>query len=182
MSTVTFATSPVTATDDRQDPMTPRVAPLTDAGWARASLVFARRAVLKGDYLQGDGEVVPDSSTMSQIRQIVERLKLAKGRDAEKATLALTRAGMRSKDALVLYQFARLCLPLAMGLAGALLLYVLEVPKLPVPLRAVVTMTMVVLGAWVISTVRSLVAPSPSAAMSRASSAQTSVRAAQKLS
>ena len=41
---------------------------------------------------------------------------------------------------------------------------------------------MAALGAWVISTVSSLVAPSPSAAMSRASSAQTSVSAAQKLS
>ena len=37
-------------------------------------------------------------------------------------------------------------------------------------------------GAWLTSTVRSLVAPSPSAAMSRASSLQTSVSAAQKLS
>jgi tight adherence protein C len=85
---------------------------------------------------------------MSQIRQVVERLKLAKGRDAEKASMALTRAGMRSKDALVLYQFARLCLPLAMGLLAALMLYLFEVPKLPVPLRAVVTMTMLVLGAY----------------------------------
>jgi len=114
----------------------------------RLRLLRAQRAMMKSDYLNDKGEVVPDNSTMSQIRQVVERLKLAKGRDAEKATLALTRAGMRSKDALVLYQFARLSLPLAMGLVGAVLLYILEVPKLPVPLRALVTMTMVVLGAY----------------------------------
>lgn len=114
----------------------------------RLRLLQARRAVMKSDYLKGDTEVVPDSATMSQIRQVVERLKLAKGRDAEKASMALTRAGMRSKDALVLYQFARLCLPLAMGLLAALMLYLFEVPKLPVPLRAVVTMTMLVLGAY----------------------------------
>jgi tight adherence protein C len=85
---------------------------------------------------------------MSRIRRIVERLKLIKGKDAENATIALARAGKRTRDALVVYQFLRLCLPFAFGAAGVVLLYVLQVPKLPDQVRALVTVVLVVLGAF----------------------------------
>ncbi len=113
----------------------------------RLRLLSRRRAAMRGEYLAGpDGST--NSPTMNGIRRLVAKLKLIKGKDAEKAAALLAGAGMRTKDALAVYQFMRLCLPFAFGAVGLLLFYVLQVPKLGDGLRALLTMVLVVLGGY----------------------------------
>ncbi|MEO8558753.1 MAG: type II secretion system F family protein [Rhodospirillales bacterium] len=113
----------------------------------RLRLLSRKRAALKGEFLAGTPDAV-EPATMPGIRRIVERLKLIKGKDAETASLLLSRAGLRSRDALVVYQFMRLCLPFAFGALGLVLLYLLQVPKLPDNMRALLTFVLVVIGAF----------------------------------
>ena len=52
---------------------------------------------------------------VSAMRSLVEVLKLHRSREADKVRLQLTRAGLRHKDALVIYYFIKLSLPLVVG-------------------------------------------------------------------
>jgi tight adherence protein C len=113
----------------------------------RLRLLNRRRAALRGEYLDGP-EGANAGPAMTSIRRLVARLKLIKGKDAEKAATLLAAAGMRTKDALAVYQFSRLCLPFAFGAVGLLLFYVLQMPKLSEGLRALCTMVLVVVGAY----------------------------------
>lgn len=60
---------------------------------------------------------------VGSLRTIAEKLKLLQNEQTKKLTLQLQQAGFRSKDALVIYQVARLALPLVMGLVGIILFY-----------------------------------------------------------
>lgn len=61
------------------------------------------------------------SSGMSMMRQAVSKLKLMRGDHIEQISLRLARAGWRSRDAVVVYLFAKAILPFIFG--GAALLY-----------------------------------------------------------
>jgi len=114
----------------------------------RLRLLGKKRAALKGEFLAGEAPSAPEPASLPFMRRIVERFKLIRGKDAQNAANALARAGKRSRDALVVYQFMRLCLPFAFGAAGLVLLYLLQTPKLPDNLRALATFALVVLGAY----------------------------------
>ncbi len=60
---------------------------------------------------------------VGHLRALAEKLKLLQTEQTKKLTLGLQQAGYRSKDALVIYQVARLVMPLVMGLVGILLFY-----------------------------------------------------------
>jgi len=58
-------------------------------------------------------------SSLTLMRRIVDKLNLMKGRQIERVSLKLARAGWRSKDALITYIFAKATLPFVCG-GGAL--------------------------------------------------------------
>ncbi len=60
---------------------------------------------------------------MALMRRIVERLKLLQSKETEKAERRLVQAGLRSRDALVVYLFFKLVLPFALAAVGLLLFY-----------------------------------------------------------
>jgi len=67
----------------------------------------------------------------SLIRELVTRLNLLRSHHATEARMMLARAGMRSRDAMIRYLFARLSLPLVFACAELLDSYTLHL--LPVP-------------------------------------------------
>ncbi|HWB47721.1 MAG TPA: type II secretion system F family protein [Stellaceae bacterium] len=69
------------------------------------------------------------------IHELVTRLDLLRSHHATEARLMLARAGMRSRDAMIRYLFARLSLPLAFGLAELLDNYTLHLLPVPEHLR-----------------------------------------------
>lgn len=97
-----------------KNPMTGRVKNLQDRRDAlKAGLV--RSTKRKSQIKKVDG--------VGHMRALAEKLKLLQTEQTKKLTLGLQQAGFRSKDALVIYQVARLAMPLVMGLVGILLFY-----------------------------------------------------------
>lgn len=86
----------------------------------RLKALEARRKALKAGIVR---PVRRKSGTTSQswMREIVQRLKLMRGQSTAKLSLNLARAGYRSRDALVIYLFAKVTLPLVCGAVGILL-------------------------------------------------------------
>ena len=113
----------------------------------RLRVLSGKRAALKEAFL-APGEQ-PESETVDFMRGIVQKMKLLRGRDAEKSTLVLARAGFRTRDSLVVFMFLRLCLPFAFGIVGIVLFHWLNALKLSNGLNALIIMAMVVIGAYV---------------------------------
>lgn len=65
--------------------------------------------------------------------KLLKRFNLLRGAEAGKATIQLAQAGFRSRDALIIFMFAKLCLPIALGLIFMVLVVLLKVPPLPQP-------------------------------------------------
>jgi tight adherence protein C len=85
---------------------------------------------------------------MDTIRRVVSNLKLLRSREAEKATLKLLQAGFRSKDALIVYFFAKLAVPFVVGVGAVIALYVLDMTKLAGMMRLAAALAAVLIGAW----------------------------------
>ncbi|MFZ2007015.1 MAG: type II secretion system F family protein [Stellaceae bacterium] len=71
----------------------------------------------------------------SLIRELVTRLNLLRSHHATEARMMLARAGMRSRDAMIRYLFARLTLPFVFGLAEVIDGYTLHLLPVPPNLR-----------------------------------------------
>lgn len=97
-----------------KSPMSGRVKTLQD-----------RRDALKAGLVRSTKRTsqIKKADGVSHLRAIAEKLKLLQTEQTKKLTLQLQQAGFRSKDALVIYQVARLALPLVMGLVGIILFY-----------------------------------------------------------
>ncbi len=102
----------------------------------RAGLVAPRRRKERRE--QGIG----------MMRGIISSLNLLRSREANKAKLRLSQAGRRSKDAVVIYFFLKLCLPFVFGAASVILLYVMRVVELEPSYQLLVTLGTVVAGAY----------------------------------
>ena len=81
------------------------------------------------------------------MRRVIGRLNLLRGRQAARIAERLARAGWRSRDALVVYLFFKVCLPFACGAVALTVLYgtPLELPPMG---RLLLAMAGVVLGAY----------------------------------
>jgi tight adherence protein C len=78
--------------------------------------------------------------------QFLKRLKLLRTREAEKIALRLARAGYRSRDAFVAYQFARLVMPLAAAAFGLIVIVWLQLFPVPEEAHAPAAMLAALLG------------------------------------
>ena len=118
-----------------RDPLTPRLKALA-----------ARRQALRSELLRperrGRGILLKDGF----IHRTVHRFNLRRSAQAVKAQIKLERAGFRGRDALVLYLFCKLSLPLLAAAAALISLYLLQALPLKEPLRMMVSFGLVLLG------------------------------------
>ena len=102
-----------------RDPMAGRLATIHARGRSlEAETIIATRRRRRAD--QG----------MNAMRLMVKRLHLLKSKEAGKATLLLARAGIRKRDALILYFILRLVLPFAFGAVAILFIFVLPIAEM----------------------------------------------------
>jgi len=95
-----------------RDPITARVRSLSNVrAGLKSKASAAKRNRARGDFRQ---------SSLSFMRLAVLKLNLIRGRQMERITDKLNRAGWRSKDAVTIYIFAKAFLPVVLG-GGALL-------------------------------------------------------------
>jgi len=79
-------------------------------------------------------------------KQVVQRLELLGSGQAEAAHLKMLRAGKRSKDAVVLFLFMKLAMPIILGSITAILLYGTSLYPMPPIVKLVVSVTMIMVG------------------------------------
>ncbi|HLI13323.1 MAG TPA: type II secretion system F family protein [Alphaproteobacteria bacterium] len=95
----------------------------------RARALTERRAALRAGARARQGHQMRGSFAqrgISVMRQVVVRFNLLRGRQLGQITTRLTRAGLRTKDALVIYLFAKASLPFAFAVGTLLLAGVLR--------------------------------------------------------
>ncbi|MDJ0611499.1 MAG: type II secretion system F family protein [Kiloniellales bacterium] len=80
------------------------------------------------------------------MKQVVDRLQLARSERTEKMKLSLAQAGWRSPDAMTRYLFAKFVLPFGMGAAALFLTYGANFGNMSGSGNMLATMAMVVLG------------------------------------
>ena len=95
-----------------RDPMAARVRSLSERRNALRTAATARRN-------RGSNDL--RSSGLSFMRQAVTKLNLMRGGHVERLSMRLARAGWRSRDAIIVYLFAKAVLPFVLG--GATLFY-----------------------------------------------------------
>ena len=84
--------------------------------------------------------------TLNLARRTLRYFRLMTGKPVENARATLVRAGYRSRDAVTLFLFAKLCMPLALGVLAIVCLYVLELYHLGPRSRPIVSIIMVLTG------------------------------------
>lgn len=97
-----------------RDPMKGRVKALKDKREAlKAGLVTTSKRK----------STVKKVDSVSVLRTIADKFKLLQDEQTQKVSKALMQAGYRSNDAIVIFQVAKLTLPLVMGLVGIIMFY-----------------------------------------------------------
>jgi tight adherence protein C len=87
-------------------------------------------------------------SRVGLLRSLVERLKLTQSADSRKTADQLAQAGLRSRDALVVFLGLRLVLPLALGAAAWLVAHAFGGPKLTATHQLIGAALGIALGAY----------------------------------
>lgn len=119
-----------------------------DPAARRARVLAAQREALRSGVLsvrKRENRV----QSMTIMRQVVEHLQLLRTAQTEKTALKLSRAGWRSKDAVVRYLFLRIALPFAFGVGAVVLVYGLNLYQLDSTMKLMVSLVAVMLGAYV---------------------------------
>lgn len=83
---------------------------------------------------------------MGFVKQVVQRLELLGSGQHEAAQLKMLRAGKRSKDAVVLFLFMKLAMPIILGSITAILLYGTGLYPMPPMIKLGVSVTMILVG------------------------------------
>lgn len=76
------------------------------------------------------------AGSIGLMRQVVNRLQLMRTQQTDKMSTKMMRAGWRSRDAMVIYFFCKLCLPILSGIAAILLFYVFGGDKMAASKKA----------------------------------------------
>ncbi len=92
---------------------------------ARMKHLNSRRDALKAGVVtrQRRNSPVKKLDSVTLLRDLANKLKLLQNEQTKKLSDMLVQAGFRSKDALAVYQLARLVLPMTLGLVAVLLFY-----------------------------------------------------------
>jgi tight adherence protein C len=84
--------------------------------------------------------------TLNAARRTLRYFRLMTGKPVENARAKLVRAGFRSRDAVTVFLFAKLCMPVVLGIIVVLLVYVAELYDLAPRTRLFASLGSVLLG------------------------------------
>ncbi|HER26972.1 MAG TPA: type II secretion system F family protein, partial [Rhodospirillales bacterium] len=115
---------------------------------ARARSLGRHRDKLKGDLLAQKRNTFQRRETITFMRSVINRLNLLKGAHVAKVTDRLMQAGWRSKDAVVMFLFFKLCLPFVGGALGLIIVYGLASADLEPIFKIMAALVGVIIGAY----------------------------------
>jgi tight adherence protein C len=86
--------------------------------------------------------------TLNLARRTLRHFRLMTGKPVENARAKLIRAGFRSRDAVTLFLFAKLCMPLVLGLIAVVGIYVFDIYHLSAQGRLIASAGAIIAGAF----------------------------------
>lgn len=113
----------------------------------RIQSLNSRQRSLKNSMLAPKSRQRRDQS-MGLMRQLVQKLNLLRTNEAKKISILLSRAGLRTSDALVVFLFAKLSLPFIFGGLAVFFIYVLPIFNVQGMAQWLICLTMVGLGGF----------------------------------
>ena len=105
-----------------------------------------RRTRLHGDLIEQRKKRKNTLAESASVTSLLKRLDLLRSREAEKAAMRLAQAGLRSREALITFQLAKLSLPFVLGLFGLVTIHWLQIWDLPEGMQLPATMMLAVFG------------------------------------
>lgn len=121
----------------RRDPMS-----------SRARSIGQHRENLKANLLKASGNRFQRVQTMSFMRSVTLRLNMLKGEHVAKATQRMMQAGWRTKDAIVVFMFLKLSLPIMIGGLAAFVIYGLGIFEIEPMVKLLIVMVAIVGGVF----------------------------------
>ena len=112
----------------------------------RARILADRRAELRGQALKERGPRRRQQESLSIMRRVVVMLKLLQSQQSSKLNARLAQAGLRSRDAAIVFLFFKVAAPVLLGAAAFFLVYLLEVGNLAPATRLCVVLASAGLG------------------------------------
>jgi len=116
----------------------------------RAQMLATRRDELHGQTLKDRGSSRRrKQESLGLMRQVVDTLKLMQSQQANKLNERLAQAGLRSRDAAIVFMFFKVAMPVLLGAATFVMVYLLQFGDLSPPLRLVAVLGGAVIGFFV---------------------------------
>lgn len=113
----------------------------------RAKALLKQRETMKVD-LKAPRRRVQREQAVSFMRSVSNRFNLLRGNHVAQAQLKLAGAGWRSKDALVIFMFAKFVLPFVFGTIAVLVFYVFKAYDLSTMMKMFLSILAVAVGAY----------------------------------
>jgi tight adherence protein C len=114
----------------------------------RARSLGQHRENLKAGMLKANTNRFQRVETVSFMRSVTARLNMLKGAHVAKATEKLMQAGWRSKDAIVIFMFLKLSLPIVLGGVAVFLVYGLGIVEAVPMVKILICMSALVAGVF----------------------------------
>jgi tight adherence protein C len=115
----------------------------------RARMLATRREELRSQVLREKGVRKRQKESLSMMRQVVAALKLLQTQQTDKLHDRLSQAGLRSRDAIVVFLFLKVAMPVLLAAVSFLMVYLLEIGDLSAGMRLLAVLGGAVLGFFV---------------------------------
>lgn len=113
---------------------------------ARLKMLSERRATLKAGLASSHRRDGRHKRSIGLMRRVVSRARVAGPDGTTKVQEKLVQAGFRSRDAVVIFMFFKLAMPLILGVAAVFVLFVLKLYQLDPMVNAAITVGVVAIG------------------------------------
>lgn len=114
---------------------------------ARMRGLHERRATLRREAMTPDAHPLR-ARGLAVAGNVVRRLRLLQSSQARRIADKLLQAGWRGREAMIIYLFAKVALPLAFGVAAVFFLYVAQIGEIPPMGRLMIALGAVLAGAY----------------------------------
>ncbi len=117
-------------------------------GLRRVKALASRRDALRAGITAAPKRAQSRENSLNLMRRTVNRLKLMRGRHGQRTADKLAKAGWRSRDAVIVFLFMKVAMPIVGGVGGLFLIYGVNLYDLPPMAKLLIAMLIVILCAF----------------------------------
>lgn len=117
-------------------------------GLRRVKELATRREALRAGITAAPKRAQSRESSINLMRRTVNWLKLMRGKKGQQTAERLARAGWRSRDAVIVFLFMKVAMPIVCGAGGLFLVYGVNLYNLPPMVKLLIAALIVVVGSF----------------------------------